>query len=219
MAGSILTLVVAEPGLAELGRTIEARRLAIRKMIEQFYHSPEEKHNTNDRLKHLPCSRFRHKPPSLKASAGQIRRLVPFLAKLVAAWGPTTHSPEHLLVKKAMMHLFECYKSLSSSSGLPMSHLKSEASSYGQCLKELHEKFPDKYALKPKLHQFQELCSSGHRPALTGIIAMRLWRLFESHVSSGRGQKNCQGHQHHLPHKVLLEAASSKDHLFQEENF
>ena len=146
MAGSILTLVVAEPGLPELGRTIEARRLAIWKMIEQFY---------------------RHKPPSLKASAGQIRRLVPFLAKLVAAWGPTTHSPEHLLVKKAMMHLFECYKCLSSSSGLPMSHLKSEASSYGQCLKELHEKFPDKYDLKPKLHQFQELCSSSHRPALT----------------------------------------------------
>ena len=162
-------LVVADPGLRELGRTINARRLSIWTKIVEFYQSPAERGNPNDRLKSLPEARFRPKGalPVLKGSAGQIRRLVPFFAQLVASWGPQTHSAEHCLVKKAMLHLHECYKCLSSKSGLSPTYLRDQAAAYGQCLQELHQQHPTKYALKAKLHQFQELCSSGHRPAST----------------------------------------------------
>ena len=161
--GSLLVLVVAEPGLSSLGTTQDARRLAVWRQIEAFY---KASHVSSDRLPALHAKRFRTKPPSLKAPAGTVRQLVPFFKAFVAPWSADTMNAEFMAVKAAMDALYECYQCLSQS-GPELQHLKEQSAMFGLQVVALHQAHPDKYALKPKLHLFLELCSLGVRPAVT----------------------------------------------------
>ena len=58
-------------------------------------------------------TRFRHKPPVLKAQAATLRKMVPWLAQLLRH--PDYQPEEHRLVMTAMMALGECCK-------MPLAH-------------------------------------------------------------------------------------------------
>ena len=111
--------------------------------------------------------RFKRNPPSLKAQAGTVRKLVPFFHEFVQSWSAGTVSEEFLAGKAAMEALNESYKCLSSTSGLPLTHLQEQSAKFGLQVSALHKLDPEKYALKPKLHLFLELCSLGVRPSQT----------------------------------------------------
>ena len=71
--GSILFFLVR---LARYGQNKEIRCSQVWRLILDFY---QENPGVKDKLKSLKLNRFDHKPPHLKASAAQIRALVPFL--------------------------------------------------------------------------------------------------------------------------------------------
>ena len=70
--GSILYFLVR---LARYGENKEIKCSQVWRLILDFY---QEK-GVKDKLKSLKLNKFDHKPPHLKASAAQIRALVPFL--------------------------------------------------------------------------------------------------------------------------------------------
>ena len=107
-AGSLLTLLVDPPGLPNWGSTIEVRCLTLWNMLLEFYKRQGQK---SDKLKCLPESRFRLKPPVLKAQAASIRKMVPWFVQLLKYLDPTLE--EHKKVMVAMLALAECYKCLS----------------------------------------------------------------------------------------------------------
>ena len=159
-AGSILCLFVDPPGLPNWGSTIEARALTLWNMLLDFY---QKQGMRSDKLKSLPVSRFRLNPPVLKAQAATVRKLVPWLVQLVGYLD--TSLEEHKKVVVGMLALAECYKCLSAKSNAPVDYLKTQAAIFGQQVASLHELKPDKYALLPKMHLFQELCSQGIQPS------------------------------------------------------
>ena len=158
--GSILVLVIYQPGLKCLGNTQDARRVSVWRTMEALY---KDNKISTDKLSELPERRFRLKPP-LKAQAGTIRQLIPFFRGMVEPWTPDNSNAEFMAVKAAMISLSECYACLSSQ-GPSMQHLLEQSALFGVQLSALHALNPEKYALKPKLHLFLELCSLGVRPA------------------------------------------------------
>ena len=59
----------------------------------------------------------------------------------------------------------ECYTCLSHTCSRPAGYLKNQAAIFGEHVAKLHKLKPDKYALLPKMHLFQELCSIGIQPS------------------------------------------------------
>ena len=88
---------------------------------------------------------------------------MPWLVQLMK-WLDASN-PEHLMVITATMALAECYKCLSSSWVGPEGHLRHQGSIFGDQVSKLHALNADRYALLPKMHMFQELCSQGIRPS------------------------------------------------------
>ena len=117
----------------------------------------------SDRLKSLPTTRYRHRPPFLKAQAATVRKMVPWFVQLLQ------YLDEHRRVIIAMMALHECYKCLSKDSKHPPEYLQQQASVFGTQVASLHNQYPEKYSLLPKMHMFQELCSQGIRPSQTWL--------------------------------------------------
>ena len=160
MAGSLLSLFVHPPGITGFGATIEDRRLTLWHMLQAFY---KEKGMQSDRLKALPLTRFRLTPPILKAQAATVRKIVPWLVQLLRFL--SFEVEEHKLVMVAVMALGECYKCLSHTFNKGADYLQKQAAIFGENVASLHRLNPDRYALKPKMHLFQELCSQGIRPS------------------------------------------------------
>ena len=158
-AGSILCLVVDPPGLPNFGSTIEVRTGTLWHLLQDFYKRQKMR---SDKLKSLPTTRFRYKPPFLKAQAATVRKMVPWLVELLKFLDATIE--EHRMVIAGMMALNECYKCLSNAS-FSADHLKNQAAIFGTNVANLHGLNPDRYALKPKMHLFQELCSQGIQPS------------------------------------------------------
>ena len=126
-----------------------------------------------DRLKRLPLKRFKHKKarPCLKASAGQIRALVPWFLRQVRSWSledfvPKLHE-EVLRVQSGTEHLAICYQCLSKESGFddPLAVLKRHSILYAQDLVALEALDDDRHSVPPKLHMWLELCSEGCTPS------------------------------------------------------
>ena len=70
---------------------------------------------------------------------------------------------EHSLVVAATVALGECYTCLSHT--CTMDYLRQQASIFGDRVAQLHALKSDQYALLPKMHMFQELCSQGIQPS------------------------------------------------------
>ena len=157
---SLLCLIVGPPGLSDFGSTIEARRLTLWNLLLDFY---KKERMQSDKLKSLPFTRFRHKPPVLKAQAATVRKMVPWFVQLLKYLDPG--NDEHRKVMIGMLALNECYKCLSRTSSHSPDYLKEQASVFGIQAASLHAQDPDKYALHPKMHLFQELCSQHIRPS------------------------------------------------------
>ena len=160
----MLVMCICNPGFQMYGATQEIRRACIWQMIQCYYRS--EKILT-DRMKCLPSSRFHLKPPKLKAMGGTIRRLVGFFFQLAQQW---TRQDEELSQQQqwaleAMKALSQCYACLSHTSGLDPSHLKEQSILFAVHLKQLHYQSPEVFCVRPKLHQWLELCSSGIIPS------------------------------------------------------
>ena len=66
-----------------------------------------------------------------------------------------------------MEALAQCYSCLSRNGPGP-EHLKEQSTIFAAYLKMLHESWPERYGVKPKLHQFLELAS-------TGIVPSDVW--------------------------------------------
>ena len=122
LAGSILCLFVDPPGVTGFGPTIEDRRLTLWNMLLAFY---KEQGFKSDKLKSLPCTRFRFKPPVLKAQAATIRKMIPWFVFLMKY--PDVHNEEHKAVMVATMALGQCYKCLSHTCQRPAAYLIFEA--------------------------------------------------------------------------------------------
>eukprot|EP00971_Amphidinium_carterae_P345037 6485759-Amphidinium_carterae.3 len=71
--GGVLCMVVDPPGLPGFGLTLEMRRCTIWNLIEAFYKQPVQRQSQTDKLKNLPLSRFRRRPPCLHAPAATVR--------------------------------------------------------------------------------------------------------------------------------------------------
>ena len=141
------------------GPTIDDRALTIWH-ISTYY---RERKQSTDKLKALPVSRFRTKPPCLKGMGATIRKLVPFFVQLVSKLDVS--NDEHQAVMSGMFALDQCYQCLSHSARLPPNHLRDQAALFGQRLVYLHQMNPERYHILPKLHMFEELCSLGVRPS------------------------------------------------------
>ena len=76
---------------------------------------------------------------------------------------------------EAMKALSQCYACLSHTSGLDPSHLKEQSILFAVHLKQLRYQSPEIFCVRPKLHQWLELCSSGIIPVMSGIIEKKIW--------------------------------------------
>ena len=88
LMGSILCLFVDPPGQPDFGSTIAARALTIWHLMDRWYRDNKV---ATDRLKSLPVTRFRTKPPCLNGQGAIVRKLVPFFVHLM-----TLHVPGFL---------------------------------------------------------------------------------------------------------------------------
>eukprot|EP00971_Amphidinium_carterae_P014259 281533-Amphidinium_carterae.1 len=120
--GAVMHMAI---GRGDYGLVQEARAKHVFKLMLAFYKSSGV---TNDRLKLLPIKRFKQpkQRPVLKASAGQIKALVPFFKDLVLTW-PVT-SKEVAQVRIACVAMHECYSCLATGDDAkPAQHLAEQA--------------------------------------------------------------------------------------------
>jgi hypothetical protein len=103
--------------------------------------------------------------PKLRASASEARHLVKFIMQETANCF-SDHDPIELAVKKAAVHLHSCYECLSHDK-FQADVLKDNCIRFCTLYKTLEEKVPGNYwKIKPKMHLFAELCSSGANPSI-----------------------------------------------------
>ena len=119
-AGSILCLFVDPPSMPNFGATI------LWHLLQHFY---REEKLRSDRLKCLPVTRYRHKPPFLKAQAATVRKMVPWLLQLLKHLDAGID--EHRMVITGMVALGDCYKCLSNAS-FSTDYLKQQAAIFGR---------------------------------------------------------------------------------------
>ena len=159
--GSILVYAICRPGLQHFGATQEVRRACVWHLVQTWY---KKERVYSDRLKVLPMSRFDLQPPKLKAMAGSIRRLIPFFLSFVKQWSvlqPEGLTEEQEWILRGMEALSECYQCLSHKEGKTPDDLKMQSTLFAMSLKHLHGMEPQRYGVKPKLHQFWNFAPLG----------------------------------------------------------
>ena len=146
------------------GRNKKLRRKALWDKILQFY----DENKIKDRMvgiKSWGIQAPRH-PPKLKANAACVRALIPFCHQQCMSL--LSDSPKHNAIKMAAHHLHECYKCLSTSSEDWTTVLPQSSKEFAiQChaLATVHER-PD-WVVKPKMHQFLEMCTGISKPNMS----------------------------------------------------
>ena len=120
--------------------------------------------NVNDRIRGFTWTLVLQtgSKPKLRCSAAQARALIPFGKQLVQSFDVT--NPEELAAKIAMEHLFECYEALRGGPGFA-EKLKLHSRLFAVQAVALEAHCNARWSVKPKLHQFLELCSDGNLPS------------------------------------------------------
>ena len=103
------------------------------------------------------------KKPHLRCSAAQARALIPFGKELVDELFDDSN-PEEKAAKTAMGHMFECYEALHGADDF-VGRLTLHSRLFALQFVALEEYFPGTWSVKPKLHQFLELCIDGGLPS------------------------------------------------------
>ena len=148
----------------DVGRNEEQRCLWLWQEIQDFY----KETGVVDKLHNLVKTMVKPKKGSieLSGSGAQIRALVPYGLKLVNSWVSDGMSLEQLAAKSAMQELAHCYSFLSADdSKHPAGSLLEHALAFKRNLQGLHQIFPKRWQLRPKLHMFLELAAEGSNPA------------------------------------------------------
>ncbi len=108
------------------------------------------------------------KPPSLRSKAGEARALVPYALELGRKMLDAGDLHEQTILA-CCEHLNQCYANLSPAS-FCFESLKTHCRKFCMLLVSLesHANDASKWAVKPKLHMFQELCETMNScPSLT----------------------------------------------------
>lgn len=148
------------------GSTAKERCSALFRRIQQFY----VRDKVTSRLDNLYITMFAtNKGFKLRSKAAECRALVPFVAEITAEL-MSAADPIENTIRFAAAHLHQCYVNLSGNAFNPQS--LQENSRKFCCLAVSLEQTATKrkaWAVKPKLHLFQEMCelSSTDNPAMT----------------------------------------------------
>jgi len=152
-----------------------ARKLPTRPLSQQVQMLWEKmllwytQNKVQDRLPQLLASTLQQpgKAPKLRASAAQVRALVPFALECAQEL-LSADDPVEAAARTGMHHLNQCYMSLDSSSVFSSDVLRDSSVRFAQQYVALESWFPDPMAwrIKPKLHLFLELASEGSRPSM-----------------------------------------------------
>ena len=133
--------------------------------MREFY----DTNHVEDRLTGLVRNVIRQqsKPPLLRASAAQVRALVPCAKELAQRFLGNTATDE--AAKVAATHLHECYQALSHDAPAGWEEqLARNSRLFAAQLVALEAATPGAkfWLVRPKLHLFLEICSSGSKPSL-----------------------------------------------------
>lgn len=198
--GNVLWLVVKQLPGPNMGAQIAC----LWERMQRFYAD----HDVADRLTslHRTMIRQQSKSPLLRASAAQVRALVPFCKDL--AEQVLGNTPEKQAAKVAAAHLHACYRmlardapgdwqeTLSVSSRLFASQLVALEAS------RTSVKF---WKVSPKLHLFVELCSSGSKPSLCWTYRDEDFGGSCAHMARRRGGLlNCSGTSKSLLYRFMV---------------
>ena len=147
------------------GATLTERCSSLWMKIQAYY----RRHEVQDRLQLLRFSMLRKEKasPKLRASAAEARALIPFALEL-ANEVLDDANPFHAAMKSAAYHLLQCYKSLSKESIFWEDVLRTSSRKFAAqyIALEMATDKPKTWVVKPKMHVFLELCSSGSQPSL-----------------------------------------------------
>ena len=141
------------------------RTSALWQKIQQFY----KDNNVECRLTNLTPTMIKQqdKKPKLRCSAAQCRALIPF-AHACAQELLSDGNPVEMAAKTAASELNQCYACLAHETIFYGDLLKEHSIRFALQYVALHDYYGDdvRFALKPKLHMFLEICSEGSRPAM-----------------------------------------------------
>ena len=147
------------------GANLTERCSSLWMKIQAYY----RRHEVQDRLQLLRFSMLRKEKasPKLRASAAEARALIPFALEL-AHEVLDDANPFHAAMKSAAYHLLQCYKSLSKESIFWEDVLRTSSRKFAAqyIALEMATDKPKTWVVKPKMHVFLELCSSGSQPSL-----------------------------------------------------
>ena len=147
------------------GANLTERCSSLWMKIQAYY----RRHEVQDRLQLLRFSMLRKEKasPKLRASAAEARALIPFALEL-ANEVLDDANPFHAAMKSAAYHLLQCYKSLSKESIFWEDVLRTSSRKFAAqyIALEMATDTPKTWVVKPKMHVFLELCSSGSQPSL-----------------------------------------------------
>lgn len=149
------------------GANRKERRTFLLAEIQRWY----QEENVSDRLVGLRSWGIRapKQPPKLKSSAAACRALVPF-AHAKAREYLDQDDPVDAAITHAARALHECYKCLSLSAEDDWStRLQAASEDFATQYKALRAASgaSKEWVIKPKMHQFLELCASASAPALS----------------------------------------------------
>ena len=148
------------------GANKKARRLALWDLIRTFY----DANNVQDRmvgLRHWGIQAPK-KTPKLKASAAAARALIPFCDEQCRILLDPTNAVHEAIINAAH-HLHECYRCLSTDAVDWKNKLEQNSKDFAvqyKALQDFHEG-TKAWRVKPKMHQFLEMCSSSSKPNMS----------------------------------------------------
>ena len=147
------------------GSTKQARRKALLALIREFY----DVNGVRDRLVGLRGWGIQgpKSPPKLRCSAACARALIPFCLQTCNALLDASN-PKHNAMRIAAHHLNECYKCLSTDSTDWREILPSSSKEFAIQYQALQASSAGKdWRIKPKMHQFLEMCIAGSKPNMS----------------------------------------------------
>lgn len=143
------------------GATKIERCTSLWREVQQFYAAA----NVQDKLQNLTPGMIcaPRMSPKLRASAAQMRALVPFCKQLAEKY--CTGTPMSQAMKAAAWNLWRCYEALSSrSAGEELVVCSRRFAAQFVALEQISP--PRRWRVKPKLHLFLELALEGSNPSL-----------------------------------------------------
>ena len=150
------------------GSNKKQRRLALWDRIRAYY----DGNDVRDRMVGLKNWGIQapKKPPKLKASAAAARALIPFCyEQCQISLDPA--NPGHEAIINAARHLNECYRCLSTDAVDWRTRLERESRGFAvqyAALQDFHAGAkPRVWVVKPKMHQFLEMCSGSSKPNMS----------------------------------------------------